>query len=180
MASKTKFTTSTTSIESAVADAYSNMDELKDELESWYDNLPESFQNGSKGEALQEAAGNIGNVDEVTVPDILLNGPDLPEATYSSSNRSSRSARRDVCASMLAGAADAARAYVETLNALEYDEDGKLKDATPEGTEELESDGFPATEDARDAAIDAIETFIEECENAQSEYENVEFPGMYG
>jgi hypothetical protein len=31
------------------------LEELKDELEEWYSNLPDNFQNGDKGDMLQEA-----------------------------------------------------------------------------------------------------------------------------
>ncbi len=179
MAKKQTFKTHTTAIDSAVSDAFSGMDELKDELQNWYDNLPESFQNGSKGEALQEAIGNIEGASEVDIPDCLTNGPELPEVTYSESTRTSRSARRDTCVSMLNGAADAGREYVETLNALEY-EDGKLKPSGIKTTSMLEDEGWPEDEDTRDAWVSEIETFVDDCENAASEYENVEFPGMYG
>jgi hypothetical protein len=43
----------------AVSDARSEVESLKEELESWYDNLPESFQNGEKGEALQSAVSEL-------------------------------------------------------------------------------------------------------------------------
>ena len=33
----------------------SEVESLKDELQDWYDNLPENFQNGDKGSELQEA-----------------------------------------------------------------------------------------------------------------------------
>ncbi len=55
----------------------SSVQELHDELESWYDNLPESFQNGSKGEALQSAMEEL---DEIT-EGLRSAGGALPEAT---------------------------------------------------------------------------------------------------
>lgn len=39
----------------AIEEALSIAEELRDELQDWYDNLPESFQNGDKGSELQEA-----------------------------------------------------------------------------------------------------------------------------
>jgi uncharacterized protein YukE len=38
-----------------ISDSTSSVEELKEELENWYDNLPENFQNGMKGDELQEA-----------------------------------------------------------------------------------------------------------------------------
>jgi hypothetical protein len=40
--------------ESLVQDAASEVESLKDELQDWYDNLPENFQQGEKGSALEE------------------------------------------------------------------------------------------------------------------------------
>lgn len=38
-----------------VADAQSEFESLRDELQEWFDNLPEGFQQGDKGSALEEA-----------------------------------------------------------------------------------------------------------------------------
>lgn len=51
----TKTTTKTTSILGAIEEALSTSEELRDELQNWFDNLPEQFQEGSKGDELQEA-----------------------------------------------------------------------------------------------------------------------------
>jgi dsDNA-binding SOS-regulon protein len=179
--SKKTPTPDTTDISSAVSDAYSGMDELKDELQNWLDNMPESLQNGSKADELNEAIDAISNVDEITVPDCLENGKDVPSVTYYTSKKSSRSGRRDTLTSMLSGAADAGREYIQTLSELDYDEEtGVLK--MPEGMTEDEradwSSGLPDTADDRDSWVTEIEEFIESCENAQSEYDEVNFPGM--
>jgi hypothetical protein len=42
-----------------VNDATSLVEELQDELQSWFDNLPESFQSGTKGDALTEAIDGL-------------------------------------------------------------------------------------------------------------------------
>lgn len=62
----------------SVSDEESLVEELKDELESWYDNLPEQFQSGDKGDQLQSAISELDsaiselqNVEEITI--------DLPE-----------------------------------------------------------------------------------------------------
>ncbi len=52
-----------------VSQAKSDMEELRDELQNWLDNLPESLQNGTKAESLQEAIDELDNginsLDEV-------------------------------------------------------------------------------------------------------------------
>ena len=83
--------------EYTVSDAVENLasvaGELRDELQEWYDNLPESFQSGSKGDQLQEA---IDALDEVAESSI-----DVPEGvadlsfTYSFRARSGWISRRD-------------------------------------------------------------------------------------
>jgi hypothetical protein len=39
------------------------VEELKDECQEWYDNLPENFQNGDKGSTLQEAVNALENIE---------------------------------------------------------------------------------------------------------------------
>lgn len=41
---------------SLVVDAKSEFEALSEELRSWYENLPENFQEGEKGQQLEEAA----------------------------------------------------------------------------------------------------------------------------
>ena len=53
------------------------MELIKDELQDWYDNLPEAFQNGDKGQALEEAISQI----DSSVSDLdnaISNEPDFP------------------------------------------------------------------------------------------------------
>lgn len=38
-----------------VEDGKLDLEELRDELQEWYDNLPENFQDGDKGQEIQEA-----------------------------------------------------------------------------------------------------------------------------
>lgn len=42
-----------------VEDAKGEVESLKDEVQDWYDNLPEAFQNGEKGERLQECIDSL-------------------------------------------------------------------------------------------------------------------------
>lgn len=46
-----------------INDALSIVNELKDEIQEWYDNLPENFQNGDKGSALSECVSNLESVE---------------------------------------------------------------------------------------------------------------------
>jgi len=44
-----------------VSDAKCDMESLHDELQDWYDNLPENFQSGEKGEQLTSAIEELEN-----------------------------------------------------------------------------------------------------------------------
>lgn len=48
---------------SMIADAKSIVEELKSEVEEWHDNLPENFQDGDKGQALEECKDNLESVE---------------------------------------------------------------------------------------------------------------------
>lgn len=68
-----KITKQTMTVEDLISSAQGEIESLKDELQSWYDNLPESFQNGSKGDQLTEAIDQLDstNVDQLEVPEVL-------------------------------------------------------------------------------------------------------------
>ena len=51
----------TTTLGELLEDAYSQAETVGEELREWYDNLPEAFQEGDKGERLNEAADVIEN-----------------------------------------------------------------------------------------------------------------------
>jgi len=59
-----------TDARSLIEDAQSDIDELREEMTAWFENLPESFQEGEKGSALEETAEKLGEafdaIDEAT------------------------------------------------------------------------------------------------------------------
>ena len=56
------------------SDLTSPLEELQEEMQTWYDNLPESLQSGDKGDRLQEAASNLESakdtIEQAEIPDI--------------------------------------------------------------------------------------------------------------
>ncbi len=46
---------------SMINDARCETESLRDELQDWYDNLPENFQNGDKGSQLQDSISELEN-----------------------------------------------------------------------------------------------------------------------
>ncbi len=166
-----------TDIDGAKSMAFSEIDSIKDELQSWYDNLPESFQNGDKGSALQEAVDALEQDSEPDCPDVL----DGIECEYSEYvGHIGRPKRRDTAVNAIRAAVDAARNRASELEELSFNDDGVLLiDGEAIDVDEYEGD-LPCTESERDDAVTEIESFAEECENAADNWENVEFPGMYG
>lgn len=139
----------TQSIESAVSAAFSDIEGLKDELQEWYDNLPQGPQNGSKGDMLQEAIGALEGDSEPTVPSEVGSF----DVTYNVTTgaRLSRADRRDNAVAALSAVASYIENYLSEMD-----------------------------EDEAEGGTDELETFKTECEEAVSNWEGVEFPGMFG
>lgn len=86
-----------TTISSLVSDAFSGFENLASELREWYDNLPDSFQQGDKGSTLDEAATTLEGLNQPDIGELgenkLVFLPDL--------NITSRSARNAEACDML-------------------------------------------------------------------------------
>ena len=172
------FRQTTTNIIDALG-AVDTISELRDELESWYDNLPENFQNGDKGSALQEAMDALDDAQssDFSLPTELnhLDGEQLPVTSWKKG--ASRAKRRDDACTDLRAAQEFLAAKAEEYRAK------AMADATPEELPADEDRGIgdraPITAGEFDAA-DAAETLAEEIELAVDNFEGAEFPGMYG
>ena len=158
--------------------ALSDIDDLRDELQEWYDNLPESFQNGSKGEQLQEAIDNLQDVDsvEACLPSELEHLSAEKFTVLVHRHAKSRSKRRDDAVSalraaqeLLAQKADDYRAQAE-----------EVEDVSEALAKRAKDDQMPLTADELNAAADAAESLASELDDAIGNFENAEFPGMYG
>ena len=150
-----RYTQHTTDIENAVADAMSELSGLGEELRSWYDNMPENFQNGDKGSMVDEAANTLESLNEVEVPACLST---VPVAYQSDRKAQSRSARCGEAVNMLNIAKDNAQAFLD-----ENLPEDETKDTETQATQREE-----------------IDSFISELDEVISEAEGVEFPGMFG
>lgn len=136
----------------ALEEVLSEFTALRDELQDWFDNLPESFQDGSKGEALQTAIDQLDNAE---------NPPDIPDwlkteklvvLPYVGESRSERnSAAVSMLEQIISWLDDRINANVES---------NENKVMTIEQQSEAE--------EIRD-----------QLEEIKSEVEQVEFPGMY-
>lgn len=104
-------------LKDVVEEAMSEIESLKDELDEWYNNMPESFQQGSKGDELQEAIDGLdsahGQYNE-GAPEWLM---ELP--VYAPPHEGS--SRSDRCA----GATNALRQAADAIEeALKKEEEG--------------------------------------------------------
>ena len=173
---RTPYTPTTSSIADAVSLAYSIVGELRDELQEWYDNLPESFQNGSKGEQLQEAITGLEEAADYE--------PDVPEAFAESDvrvhdprpvKRQSRAARAADAAHYLRTVVDEAQAWLDEQES-EHDDWVAAQDVPRTVTSEQE-------EHERSESLDKVRADIEEFIGTVGDHaeaiENVSFPGMY-
>ena len=140
-------------IDSVIEGAKGELESLRDELQEWYDNLPEQFQSGSKGDELQEAIDALESSlnSELDVPE-WLNAVLVFAVPGDGNSRSDRGGQ----------AAYELRQASERLDEL-LEEGAKL----PEGLT-LDADKRGEIEQLRD-----------DLSNAADEADGVNFPGMY-
>jgi hypothetical protein len=108
----------TNPLSDVVANAFSEFESLAGEMQDWYDNLPQAFQDGDKGQQLQDAQSALEDLRQPDVPESLA---DLPVFYPPGKNVESRAARCSEAASML-------RACVEELAEID-DKDERKADA---------------------------------------------------
>jgi DNA repair exonuclease SbcCD ATPase subunit len=168
----------TTDPANAVESARGILEELREELQAWYDNLPENFQNGSKGETLQSA------IDQLESADGYLEEPptcaELLTVNYSFSTKRKQS-RADRCAdacSLLAGCVDAAREKATELQEAQALSSEANQDQT--GLDEATKEKIAKEAKQVESDISELESFADACESAKDEAEATEFPGMFG
>ena len=134
----------TSNVADLVDSAFSTFEDLAGEMSDWYDGLPEAFQGGDKGSALEDARGILESLSHPAV-----DGPTgAIEVCYLPlQDVKSRASRCNDAVGCL-------QAVVDALDACKDDE----------GRDNQEE----------------IKNLLDELENAISEAEGVEFPGMYG
>lgn len=137
-------------VSDALSEAFGEFESLRDELQEWYDNLPESFQNGSKGDALQEAVSQLEDLSEPSInsEEIRQLGIVCLPGTLRSCSRSAR----------CSNAVEILESCVEALQ--------EMKDK--------KSDENCMTEE-----VGECESLIDELSQAIDTANYVEFPGMY-
>lgn len=174
---RTPYTPTSSSLEDALSGAYGIAGELRDELQEWYDNLPENFQNGDKGQRLEEAISGLEDVAdyEVDVPEVLVEAG-LFVTDPRPVKRQSRADRCSDAVHYLRAVIDAAQEWLDAQTA-EHDDwvaaQALPRTVTSEQEEQERSDSL-------DTLTSDVESFISELEGHADSLEGVEFPGMFG
>lgn len=156
----------------ALSEGMSELESLQEEMQAWYDNMPESLQSGDKGCAVEECAQALQAWENVTLPDametadeggVTETGAKSPnvghlrfEIVRDNRRRRSRNDRRNEACNLIRAAVDAVR---EELADTETDDERE--------------DPYVETRADIDSACEDLESMLDEVEGA-------DFPGMYG
>lgn len=147
-----------TTVGAAIADARSELESLRDEVQEIVDNASEGLSQTQRIVTLADAVGYLDNVDSYATDDAPDEVKDL-EITYSEAVNTnkrrgpSRSVRRDNAVAMLTAARE------------------RISDWTTD--DELE-------EEPSDERAEAVTTYLDELDTLIGEVEAAEFPGMFG
>ena len=163
-AKKPTHKTTSTLIADGISQAFSEIEELGSSMREWFDNCNENLQQSDKMQTVEQTADTLEGLSEPDLPDWLTpeqsdEGPrfDHVEANITplAYSRRSRATRCSDTASLLQN-------IVDRLNEIEEEEEAKKE------------------KDKNQDKIDEIGSLRDELENAISELEGCEFPGMYG
>jgi hypothetical protein len=142
----------TTDVDTLIDDAFDEFECLRDELQEWYDSMPENLQNSNKGDNLQNSIDNLDSLERPDVPDEIGK---FSCTFYPSSKCTSRTDRCSEAVGKLRSVMDCLQ---EALDEDDEKKNGKMG-------ESLRSD---------------IEGLRDDMERAADEAESVEFPSMFG
>lgn len=158
-------------ISGAIQDAYAEFQSLRDEMEEWRSNMEEKLSHTEKFSAVEESAGALdGFCDDETDLDCLSDDAVLRSSQQVPTRKGRATGRGVRCSNAINLLADAVSSLEEKVEELD-------------GTAEERRTATPPDEEAAKEAEDesaALEELRDHLENAISEAEGVEFPGMYG
>jgi hypothetical protein len=122
------------SLPEAVERAYSEFQMLGEEMREAFDEMGEKAQEGPKGQATEETADLLEQLDEPSVPKLLEEIEVTWQERTMTSKSTSRADRRDAAITVLEGVIDALDKKLQEIEEIADTVDGKL-----EQTNEVES-----------------------------------------
>ena len=155
-----------------VDEACSEFESLQEEMQNWYDSIPENLQGGDKGSAVEEAANELEEAS--TRPDFPEGVEDeemeivMPGRTEKQMMKLSRADRCGDAVSVLSQVVEHLQAMIDDLA-----EKKTAMEAADETTKGAEAEGF-------DDLTTAINEYMDEIQNLIDIAEAVTFPGMFG
>lgn len=151
-------------ISDGISQAFGEIEDLGSSMREWFDNCNENLQQSDKMQTVEQTADTLEGLSEPDLPDWLTpeNSDEGPRFDHVEANitplaysRRSRATRcSDVCSLL--------QNIVDALLEIEEAEEGKKE------------------KEKNQEKIDECSTLRDELENAISELEGCEFPGMYG
>lgn len=193
---KVKYTSVTTTIEGAIADAYSELQELRDEMNEWRDSLEERFSHTDKYSQVSDAADAL---DQIADDAPEVDGPlgDIPVTASHGRKASTKSPyprwlRRDNATSLMDGAISALEDHIATLDEKITELETAIEELEKPTAErvataladyelnEISVDSLTELKDQLETEKAEAEELRDQLDSHKSEAEAVEFPGMYG
>lgn len=165
----------TKNLANQVEDAFSEFESLGGEMQDWFDSLPQQFQDGDKGSQLQDAQSTLEGISAPDVPDSLAT---LQVHHVPAIKCNSRSDRLYEACSIL----NSVISVLEDLQQFEWSSTNLLAE-WPEwalGPKPILpiANLIELTEMLIEGTTDAAD-FMNELQEAISNAESVEFPGMF-
>lgn len=157
-----KFTTSSFCVTDAIENGLSELQELRDEMQSWRDGMEDKLSHTDKYQQVSDACDALDSSDTSIEIDDEDAGDRRVDVSLGSKRRMPRWLRRDNAVAMLSAARDSLEALADEL-------ESEVNDA--EDDQEEHQELCDRAETLR-ATVQELEEVIGECEG-------VEFPGMY-
>jgi len=161
-----------TDVESLIGGAYSEIEELANEMREAFDNMPEQLRDGDIGQRRSDAADALDSI----VGDI----PDIPEYCVNimtvfvpGRGLTSRRKRADEASRSLQDAASEIREFISNF-------DEEQEEIAAVGKELLHADPKEYTDPETAPDMNELESLADDLEQAAEELDEIDFPGMYG
>jgi hypothetical protein len=184
MATKQAKRPTTKTVQGTVAEAiniaYSTIEELKDELQNWLDNMPENVKGGDKASTLESSIGDMESDSEPgDIPDCIA---DVSVSWMENIRSATRATRRDNAVAAIDAVISECEEQINRLNELEYSDssDVLLDENAQEVDPNTYSGPYPVRGEGREEQVGLLETLRDDLDSAKGNWENVEFPGLFG